>query len=306
MRQLDAQSARTLEILLVLITLALACVLYSLECSQVVVLNLFFLPVVLAAFFLGCYRAGILALFAVISAASVILCDLSRFSFVQSPISIALSVIVWAAVLGLTAILVGTLSDERAQRSAEADEAHLGLLEVFASYIRSGDAAWQARLQRIHGLSMEIGERMQLSEREIEALRRAVLVIDLENLERTGRLVRRAARSVGGSVGQSSLVNEQSLPDLLARTYAVPAGAHPRPAGSRILDTVRRYVDLQMDEGSAQCLTPEQALMTLREELGEGKHDPGVLFVLEELVHEQLETSIPLMEEFSPPEPAVS
>src|SRR3990172_6317736 len=102
-----------LEIFLVLIVLALICLLYQTAGYKMVVLNLFYLPVVLTAFFLGRYRAGVLALFSVIAASAVSLVDLSGFGSYSSPIIIGLSVTVWGAVLGLTAILVGTLSDER-------------------------------------------------------------------------------------------------------------------------------------------------------------------------------------------------
>ena len=64
-------SDRLLETMLVLITASLACVMYFMADMKIVVLNLFFLPVVLAGFFMGRYRAGVLALLSVISATIV-------------------------------------------------------------------------------------------------------------------------------------------------------------------------------------------------------------------------------------------
>ena len=49
-----------LEFVLILISLGLCFLFYRMGSHRMVVLNLFYLPVVLAAFFLGRYRAGIL------------------------------------------------------------------------------------------------------------------------------------------------------------------------------------------------------------------------------------------------------
>ena len=109
----------SLEICLVLIVLALICLLYRTTAHKMVVLNLFFLPVVLAAFFMGRYRAGVLALLCVISASAVAMMNISGFGNSISPILVGLSITVWVSILGLTALFVGTLSDERTAKIVE-------------------------------------------------------------------------------------------------------------------------------------------------------------------------------------------
>ena len=64
----SAREQRVLEIMLSLICVALTCMLYMIHGYKMVILNLFFLPVVLAGFYLGRYRAGIMALFSVLCA----------------------------------------------------------------------------------------------------------------------------------------------------------------------------------------------------------------------------------------------
>ena len=81
--------------------------------QKMMILNVYFLPVVLAAFFLGRYQAGVLALLSIIAASLATILHISNYAMVASPMVIGLSVTVWAVVLGLTALLVGTLSDER-------------------------------------------------------------------------------------------------------------------------------------------------------------------------------------------------
>jgi hypothetical protein len=104
---------------------------------------------VLAAFFLGRYRAGILALFSMMAASVVSVADLTGFSSYNSPVVIALSVTVWGAVLGLTAILVGTLSDDRAAKMLELHEAYVGVVEVLARYLQSANPRLKDRSVRV-------------------------------------------------------------------------------------------------------------------------------------------------------------
>ena len=128
-----------LEIILILICLALCGLLYRVGPYRTVVLNLFYLPVVLAAFFLGRYRAGILALFCVISAAVITALDLNSLAAFTSPLAVGLALTIWGAVMGINALLVGTLSDESAGKIKELHDAYVGVVEVLARYLNSSD-----------------------------------------------------------------------------------------------------------------------------------------------------------------------
>ena len=114
-------SEKSIEISLFSICICLTVLLYFVVGFKMVVLNLFYLPVVLAAFYLGRHRAGILALLCVMFASVVAVLDLESFAATTSPLVIGLSLIVWGAVMGLNAIFVGTLSDERTK---QVDELH--------------------------------------------------------------------------------------------------------------------------------------------------------------------------------------
>ena len=70
MKKLE-KDEQMLEISLIVVTLGLTCLMWRLTGYKLVVLNLFYLPVVLAGFYLGRYRAGVLASFSVISASVV-------------------------------------------------------------------------------------------------------------------------------------------------------------------------------------------------------------------------------------------
>ena len=309
MRRLDKKSERTLELMLVLITLALAAILHSVERSQIVVLNLFFLPIVISGFYLGRYRAGVLALLSVVSASTVILMDLSKFSFVQSPIMVALSVILWGGVLGLTAILVGSIADDRNTFAMEAHEAHVGVVEVLSRYLQSADPKLRRMAEAVHHLVEQVAVRMKLSSREVDDLRVASLLMDVENIEITARVIRKAVGEIEADNGiQGSTFHGTELVQSLG---GVLSGAFPIilrqaqnwdrttnmdcPLAARILHTVRRYSELTREDTTAGSFSPQEAIREMREDVEEN-HDAAVLFVLEEIVTESSETDATLVE----------
>ena len=97
MPQASRKEKLALEIILVLISVAIACLLFAMQGYKLVVLNLFFLPVALGAFYLGRYRAGVLALFCGVSASLVVTQDVASFCATTSPLVIALAMTVWMA-----------------------------------------------------------------------------------------------------------------------------------------------------------------------------------------------------------------
>ena len=189
---LNDKNQRIVELFLVLITVAITCVLYQSVGHKMIVLNLYYLPVVLAGFFLGRYRAGVLALLSVVGATIVIVANMQGISPMTSPVIVGLSVTVWGSVLGLTALLVGTLCDDRTAKALEAREAHVGVVEVLARYLQNANPKLQSRAMRISGLSEAVAKRMRLSEREIDDIRVAALLMDMENLEITARVIKKA------------------------------------------------------------------------------------------------------------------
>ena len=95
---------KTFEIMLVLIVLGMTSLLYQMQGHKMVILNLFFLPIVLSGYFLGRSSAGTLAVFSAIAVSIVIALDSTGFATYTSPVIIGLVVTVWAGVLGLTAL----------------------------------------------------------------------------------------------------------------------------------------------------------------------------------------------------------
>lgn len=298
------QAQRTLEIFLIIIVVALMVLLHRTAGYKLVVLNLFYLPVVLAAFFLGRYRAGVLALFSVIAASVVSVSDLTGFGTYNSPIMIGLSVTLWGAVMGLTALLVGTLSDDLSAKLVELHEAYVGVVEVLARYLQSANPKLQDRSVRVSKLSDAVARHMRLSEREIDDIRVAALLQDMENIEITARVVRKAMDDLGDEDSPKAQHTFHGT-DLVQSLGSVLTGAFPLvlshstreltesgkestrladvPMGGRIIQSVRAYDTLMYGAIPDLCCGPLEALDELRRDT-EANHHPAVLHALASVV----------------------
>src|SRR5262245_61793260 len=114
------------EWLLIGAALGLSTLLATVNGNKVVVLNLFYLPVILGGFILGRYRAGVMALLCVIAASLALAKSPGDFAGVPSIVTIGLSMLIWGAVLCLSALLVGSLSDERSEERRVGEECRCG------------------------------------------------------------------------------------------------------------------------------------------------------------------------------------
>jgi hypothetical protein len=290
----------TLEIALVMVSVGLTCLLYQVSGYKMLVLNLYFLPVVLAAFFLGRYRAGVLSLFCVIAAFVVSLMDVPNFAAYTSPIVIALALTTWGAILALTTILVGTLSDERTRRLDELHEAHLGIVEVLSGYLSSADQNLRDRATRSAELCERVAIALKLSPDEIDDIRVAALLHGLDHVEVTAKVIRRALGDMGA--GRTPM-REHTFrgADLAQSLGGVLAGALPLlldersqeveernllhkeiPFGAKIIGTVKAYVALVYGD-AGQSRSPEEALGELRCDL-DGNYHPAVIDALDRVI----------------------
>lgn len=290
-----------LEVILILVSVGLTCLLYRISGFKMLVLNLYFLPVVVAAFFLGRYRAGVLSLFCVIAAFVVSLLDVPNFAAYNSPVVIALALTTWGAILALTTILVGTLSDERTHRLEELHEAHLGIVEVLAGYLGSADQNLRDRATRSAELCERVAIAMKLSSDEIDDIRVAALLQGLEHVEVTAKVIRRALGDMGA--GRSSL-HEHTFrgADLAQSLGEVLAGALPLlleersldtgdpssvlrkevPFGAKIIRTVHGYVALVYGD-AGESHSPAEALREMRCDF-DGSYHPAVLDALDRVI----------------------
>jgi K+-sensing histidine kinase KdpD len=292
----DRHAERALEFILIVVTVGLTTLLWRTTGHKLIVLNLFYLPVVLAGFFLGRYRAGVLALLSVVAASVVIVSDIGGFATITSPIVIGLSVTIWGSVLGLTALLVGTLCDDRAAKAVEAREAHVGVVEVLARYLQSANPGLQSRAARVSNLSDQVARRMRLSEKEVNDIRVAALLMDMENLEITARVIKKAVGELedydahaqhtfhGTELVQSlGSVLTGAFPLLLTQSESGELATDRMPFGARIIRTVRAFDHMIHNVFGGAAISEQDAVQELCSD-SDAEYHPAVLHALKEVL----------------------
>jgi hypothetical protein len=163
---------------------------------KLIVLNLFFLPIILNAYFLGRTSSCILALLAVLTVTIVASLDPGGLAARYSPLTSGLAIATWAAILGLAAILVGTLCDERAKTVDQLHQAYVGVVEVLSQYLQGGQPTTKSRSTRIAELSQLVAQEMHLPGRDIDDIRVAALLNEIGNVEITTSLITKAVDTI--------------------------------------------------------------------------------------------------------------
>ncbi len=293
------------EVMLIIVTLGMTYLLYQMGGHKMVALNLFFLPIVLSGYYLGRTSAGVLALFCTLSVTIATTLDSTGFAAYSNPVTVGLALTVWAAVLGLTAILVGTLCDERAAKVDELHEAYVGVVEVLSKYLQSGHPKIKAKSVRVAEMCQMVAEEMRLSRKQIDDIRVGALLHDLGNVEITTKLISKAVDTLEadpsrsdkhtflgmdlvhslGSVlhGAVPLLMSQDDParDGLAMEDEVECGEIP--LGARIIRAVRGYDALTVGDSGEPKSSFARALHELRKGTP-GEFDDEVLNALERMV----------------------
>ena len=300
------------EIMLVVVTLGMTYLLYQMGAYKMVALNLFFLPIVLSGYYLGRTSAGILALFCALSVTIATTLDSTGFAAYTNPLMVGLALTVWAAVLGLTAILVGTLCDERAAKVDELHEAYIGVVEVLSKYLQSGNPKIKARSVRIAETCQLTAEEMRLSRKQIDDIRVGALLHDLGNVEITTKLISKAVDTLEADPTRSDKHTFLGM-DLVHSLGAVLHGAVPllmsqddpardglamedevgcgeAPLGARIIRAVRAYDALTVGESGEAKSSSARALLELRK-APPGEFDDEVLIAIERMARRSMTAS---------------
>jgi HD-GYP domain-containing protein (c-di-GMP phosphodiesterase class II) len=247
----------------------------------------------------------VLTVFCVLTALVVTAVNLTGFAVATSPIMAGLVITVWGAVLGLTALLVGTLSDERKLKAEELHYAYVGVVEVLSRYLQSANPKLKARSTRVAELCHAVSVRLRLPARQIEDIRVAALLGDIGKIEITAKLINRAVDTLDAdaharehdTVHGADLVHSLegllhgAIPILLSQDAAAEdylsqqnaTAASRAPIGAKIIRVVRAYDAMTEDGGGATSMSPADAVAELRADAS-AAYDREVLDALEEVV----------------------
>lgn len=184
---------RHFEKILVSVILAVAILGTFFMRDKTLLLNFYFLPVVVGSYYLG-KRLGVLSAF--LSILAVVICAIMfrghffpqdqefRGIFILSS---------WGGFLLLTSYAVGSLYEQKERRMEELQKAYIGILEILSKYIETKDGYTKGHSIRVSEYAKGIAIAMELPRHVVENVRVAGLLHDIGKIEISSEVIQKAA-----------------------------------------------------------------------------------------------------------------
>jgi putative nucleotidyltransferase with HDIG domain len=272
------------------------------------ILNFYYLPVLVASYFLG-RRIGILV--ALLSILDVLICAmLFPQRFFSAPILwhsiIRLSS--WTVFLFLASVTVGTLYDQNERRLQDLKNAYIGIIEILAKYLESTDRYTKGHSVRVAELSMGTAIAMELPRAQVDNIRAAGLLHDIGKIEISGDVLRKAAQLTSE---ERELMDEHSLKGahilasvggVLKEVVPIVIAHHKYfmdtidsnnrdiqkiPLGARIVAVADAFDAMTTDRPYRKGMPPWQALEEIVAQSGK-QFDPGVVEAFKRVISDRM------------------
>lgn len=156
-------------------------------------LNFYYLPVLLAGYFLGRRIAVLASLFCILLVVVLFITTPQFFNKIEGNFDVVLSLIFWSSFLMLTSYVTGTLFKHKEQSIQDLRNAYLGVLEILSKYLESTDRYTKGHSVRVANLATEIAIAMELTRMEVENIKAAALLHDIGKVDVSMDLIRKAS-----------------------------------------------------------------------------------------------------------------
>ncbi len=157
-------------------------------------LNFFYLPIIIAGYYLGRRMAVLTAVFCItVVILFITLYPSSFFMLEMGKTYVIVSLITWSCFLILTSAALGYLYEEKERRIKDLKTAYIGVLEILSKYLESADRYTKGHSVRVAHLSEDIALEMGLPKIQIENIKAAALLHDIGKTEISMDLVNKAA-----------------------------------------------------------------------------------------------------------------
>lgn len=277
--------------------------------EKFIVLNFYYLPVLVAGYFLG-RQMGVLT--AVFSILAVLICGLvfpQRFFNSKEILKGVAQLSSWSGFLILASVTVGTLFEQNEQRLKELKNAYIGVLEILSKYLESTDRYTKGHSVRVSELATDIGIAMELPRSEVENIRVAGLLHDIGKIEVSGEILSKAAKlsteerelmdlhTVKGAYILSAVggVLKEVVPIVVAHhkyfadtLESNNGGTMKIPLGARVIAVADAYDAMTTDRPYRKGMLPWEALQEIVAKAGI-QFDPEVVGAFKRVVSEKME-----------------
>ncbi|MDI6784959.1 MAG: HD domain-containing protein [bacterium] len=288
-------------------------------------LNFFYLPVIVAGYYLGKRFAVLTAILcALVVAWTALLFPQTFFADTGMKLYVIISLLAWGSFLILTSAAMGYLYEEKEKKIKELRQAYIGVIEILSKYLESSDRYTKGHSIRVAHLSEDIAHVMRLPRFEIENIRTAGLLHDIGKTEVSMELINKAATltteekegvDTHAEKGAQLLslvagaLKEAVVPLVLAhhKYYFVEKqfGAEEMkaiPLGAAIIAVADTYDAIITDRPYRAGKVPWQAFEEIAKETGRQFHPQVVEALKQVLVAEGIAEEQEPVPKFSPPD----
>lgn len=274
-------------------------------------LNFYYLPVLIAGYFLGKKQAIFTSCLVICLVTFIAILDSASFLEVGSTLKLFFNLVIWGGFLVLAAYVVGTLYEEKEKKISELKKAYIGVIEILTKYLEASDRYTKGHSVRVADYATEIAIAMELPRSEVENIRVAGLLHDIGKIETSSELIQKAAsltqeekdevkKHVEKGVKLLSSVGtvlQEAIPIVLAHhSYFIQDKdtedkSHSKiPLGARIIAVADAYDAMVTDRPYRAGKQPWQAIQELEKYAGT-QFDPVVVETFKNVISEKIEVS---------------
>jgi len=292
------------ELLIVFLLVAISGFIFFFIANQRAFLNLFYLPVIVGAFFFGKRYATLSATFSVLLIVLISLIYPDNFlSVSKDPLSKWLDISTWAGFLVITGYCIGHLYEKKEKAIDEIKRTYRGIMEMLSLIIDSVDQETQSHSNRVSSIAVMLSHAMNCPESEVENIRAAALLHDLGKLGVSNEVLRK----IGALTGEERELMKthtlrgveimqplggkvaQILPYILYHHEQYDGSGYHRmvgediPLGARIIAVADVYDALMSDRPYRKGVSPSKACEHIIANAGK-YFDPNVVKAFESIL----------------------
>ncbi len=285
---------KNFEAVLVIVVLGSLLFISSIVVHKYAFLLFYFIPVLMAGYYLGARHSVAIALLTAGFVVYVALVDPfgqrtageDSFSF--------WNLMIWASFLTLTGAIVGQLQEKNNDQMKKLREAYMGIIQILTKYLESADAYTKNHSERVAEVSTALARRLGLGADRVHNIRSAALLHDIGKIEVIDLINKEGALSdeeksevdkhteLGAEIILTTgTVLSDVIPLVLDHHRHYDDGGDAIPIGARIIAVADTYDAVRTDRPYRAGRLHWQAVEILEEGAG-SQFDPKIVKALSE------------------------
>lgn len=184
---------KNFEQVLVLVLLVSIALINYFVVHKIALLNLYFLPVLVAGYILGKRSACLVSVLCTLLVIFYYMFYPDSYAIGTGKASTIIHLLTWSCFLVLAGSLVGYLYELKEEKIKELRAAYIGVLEILSKYLEAADIYTKGHSVRVANYSADIAMAMGVLPPDVEIIKAAALLHDIGKIEISTDILQKAA-----------------------------------------------------------------------------------------------------------------